>query len=252
MPKEVDQGVSKRQPLLLFISYASKDSNKFKIPLIAERLTEFPEIKDVLYWEEDLHDDIISYMNDNLGRCDVFILFCSPNALKSEPVKMEWSAALKIKKKIIPVFLKEEDIPPLLSTKLGIQFKPSAINETIEELYQLILKKSEIPHEQERVVREVLDIESNLGEYALKIAEAIFSNRSDIKLEGNTYPIRKFKSKRLKYVDLYGYRFIEQNPNKTSRWAKMAREGKKILWVFRGRTYYARIIDGEFTLLKKK
>lgn len=97
-----------------------------------------------------------------------------------------------------------------------------------------------------------LDLEAKLEEYAIKIAVSIFSDQSEVELEGNKYPIKKFKSKRLRYVDLYGYRFIEQNPNKTSRWAQMAREGKQIVWVFRGRSYYARVIDGKFTLLKKK
>lgn len=98
----------------------------------------------------------------------------------------------------------------------------------------------------------VLDVESNLAEYAVKIANAIFSNNEAVTLEGIEFPIQVFKSKSLKYVDLYGFRFIEQNPKKTSRWAQMAKEGKKILWVFRGRSYYARVVDGEFTLLKKK
>jgi len=96
-----------------------------------------------------------------------------------------------------------------------------------------------------------MDIESNLKEYALKIADAMFSGQLEVELGGNKYLIEKFKAKRLKYVDLYGFRFVEQNPSKTSHWAQMAREGKKILWVFRGRSYYARVVDGEYTLLKK-
>ena len=112
-------------------------------------------------------------------------------------------------------------------------------------------KKPAKPEEPEGETIRFLDIESNLKEYALKITNAIFSNQSDVELEGNSYPIEKFKSSRLRYVDLYGYRFVEQNPKKTSKWAQMAQEGKKILWVFRGRSYYARVVEGQFTLLKK-
>jgi hypothetical protein len=97
-----------------------------------------------------------------------------------------------------------------------------------------------------------LDFESNLKVYALSIAEALFSNRSEVILEGSSYPIKKFKISLLRYVDLYGFRFVEQNPAKDSKWAHMARSGKNILWVFRGNTYYARIIDGNFILLKKE
>jgi len=43
-------------------------------------------------------------------------------------------------------------------------------------------------------------------------------------------------------VDLYGYRFIEQNPKKATRWAEMARKRKKIIWIVGGRQYYARVV----------
>lgn len=134
--------IQSNKQLLIFLSYATIDSDKFQISRIAKQLTKFPEIEDVLYWEEDLHDDIISYMNDNLDKCDIFILFCSQNSLHSDPVKMEWSSALKIKKKIIPIFFDETDIPPLLAPKLGVRFRPESFEETLEELHSLILKKA--------------------------------------------------------------------------------------------------------------
>jgi len=125
----------------VFISYATKDSNKFHIATIAERLTKYPEIDKALYWEEDMLDDIYKYMNENVGKCDVFLLFCSQNALNSEPIEMEWMAALKKKKKIIPIFIDEDDIPTLLSTRLGVQFKENDLKGTIKSVYHLILKK---------------------------------------------------------------------------------------------------------------
>ncbi len=125
----------------VFISYATKDSNKFHIATIAERLTNYPEIDNALYWEEDMHDDIYKYMNENVGKCDVFLLFCSQTALNSEPIEMEWMAALKKKRKVIPIFTDEDDIPTLLSTRLGIQFKKNDLDGTIKSIYQLILKK---------------------------------------------------------------------------------------------------------------
>jgi hypothetical protein len=133
--------IRKKQPLIVFISYATKDSSKFRIPVIARKLIKYPEIEKVLYWEEHMRDDIIKYMNDNVGKCDIFLLFCSPNSLKSEPVEMEWQAALKIKKKIIPIFANERDIPIMLTTKLGIKFNRDDLDGTIEQIYKLILKK---------------------------------------------------------------------------------------------------------------
>lgn len=126
---------------LVFISYSTKDSNQFNITYLSRELSKFPEIRKVLFWEEDMDDDIIEYMNKYIKKCDLFILICSQNALDSEPVKMEWQAALKIKKKIIPVFENESDIPALLSTKLGIKYDKNNLEKTINDLYYLILKK---------------------------------------------------------------------------------------------------------------
>ena len=133
--------LGKKKTAIVFISYATKDSSKFQVPLIAERLIKYPEIENVLYWEKHMRDDIIKYMNDNVGKCNIVLLFCSPNSLKSEPVEMEWQAALKIKKKIIPIFVNERDIPIMLATKLGIKFNRNDLDNTIEQIYKLILKK---------------------------------------------------------------------------------------------------------------
>ncbi|MFX1358990.1 MAG: NosD domain-containing protein [Promethearchaeota archaeon] len=129
---------------LIFISYATTDSDLFQIPLITDILVQYPEIDDILYWESDMHDDIYEYMDDNLKLCSVFLLFCSQNSLYSEPVKMEWRSALKLDKKIIPIFINPNDIPPLLTTKLGVQFNESEVYDSIEAIYQMLLKKLEI------------------------------------------------------------------------------------------------------------
>lgn len=126
---------------IIFLSYASIDSKIYKIPEIAKRLRKLSEIDEVLFWEESVEDDIIDYMETNLFRCDIFILFCSQNALKSDPVGLEWKAALKKKKKIIPVFINEDDIPTLISPKLGIKFKINNLGYNIENIYKTIRKK---------------------------------------------------------------------------------------------------------------
>ena len=89
-----------------------------------------------------------------------------------------------------------------------------------------------------------------IKEKALKIFNAIFKGEKRIELEGIEYPIEKFSSG-IKYVDLFGYRYIEQNKNKKSEWGKKAREGHKIMWVIKGRQYIAQILDGEYHNLKK-
>jgi len=89
-----------------------------------------------------------------------------------------------------------------------------------------------------------------LKKTGLKIYNAIFKQKKSVEIEEIEYPIKKFSSG-IKYVDLFGYRFIEQNRNKKSEWGKKAREGHKIMWIIKGRRYMARIMDGEYDDLKK-
>lgn len=133
---------SAKSGILIFVSYATKDVDFFRIRSIAEQLTDFEGIDDVLYWQEDMHDNIFKFMNDNLGKCDVVLLFCSKNSLDSTPVEKEWTAADSLGKPIIPIFTKAEDIPPLLSSRLGLEFDSSNLQKTIQNLYDLIIKKS--------------------------------------------------------------------------------------------------------------
>ena len=127
--------------ILVFVSYATKDVDLFKIHEIVKMLTNFQEIKDVLYWEEDMDDNIFEYMNDNLNKCDIMVLFCSKNALNSVPVKKEWTAAEAIGKPIIPVFFDIDHIPTLLKSRLGIEYDFYDIQKNIQGLHDLILKK---------------------------------------------------------------------------------------------------------------
>ena len=91
----------------------------------------------------------------------------------------------------------------------------------------------------------------DLKERGLKIYNAIFQGEKSVELDEIDYPIRKFSSG-IRYVDLFGYRFIEQNKNKKSEWGKKAREGHKIMWVIKGRRYLSQILDGKYSDLKKK
>ncbi len=141
---EISNNTSLRKDFLAFVSYATVDSGFFEVRKISEKLKKYPRIGNILYWEEALKDDIYDFMNNNLEKCDVFLIFCSMNSKTSEAVQMEWKAALKLKKRIIPIFQAENTIPALLSTKLGVQFNKDDIEGTIEQIYKLILKKLDL------------------------------------------------------------------------------------------------------------
>ncbi|MBY8988797.1 MAG: TIR domain-containing protein [Candidatus Lokiarchaeota archaeon] len=142
--EEISKTVGLGKNILAFVSYATADSDFFEISKISEKLKKYPRIGDILYWEEALKDDIYDFMNNNIENCDIFLIFCSKTSKNSEPVQMEWKTALKIKKPIIPIFQIENTIPPLLSTKLGVQFKKEDIDDTIDQIYKLILKKLDL------------------------------------------------------------------------------------------------------------
>ena len=90
----------------------------------------------------------------------------------------------------------------------------------------------------------------NLKENGLKIYNAIFERKKSVEIDDIEYEIKKFSSG-IRYVDLFGYRYIEQNRNKKSEWGKKAREGHKIMWIIKGRRYVAQILDGQYKDLKK-
>ncbi|MFX0177666.1 MAG: GTP-binding protein, partial [Candidatus Hodarchaeota archaeon] len=139
----VDDFTTMSKDILVFVSYATKDADLFKVKEISKALANFRKIKEVLYWQEHMEDNIIKYMSDNLGKCDIMLLFCSPNALKSKAIEKEWTSADMMNKPIIPIFIKPDHIPPLLKSRLGVEFDTFDLQKTINEIYSLIMKKSE-------------------------------------------------------------------------------------------------------------
>ena len=137
----------RQKHFLIFVSYATKDAHTFKISEMAEILRGFPEIKNVLYWQEHMHDNIFKFMNDNIGKCDIMLLFCSENTLNSKPVEKEWTAAEAIDTPIIPIFYNLDHIPPLLKSRLGMEYDFNNMDKNIKELHSLIFKKIGRPEE---------------------------------------------------------------------------------------------------------
>jgi hypothetical protein len=77
-----------------------------------------------------------------------------------------------------------------------------------------------------------------------------------VTLESGSYPIRRTSRSKLCQVD---FRFenqmlrgLEQNPNTGSRWAELARAGKKVMqFLDRGR-YVANVVDGKVNFYGRK
>lgn len=70
-----------------------------------------------------------------------------------------------------------------------------------------------------------------------------------VQLGTEKYPVRETSRRKLKQVD---FRFedrelrgLEQNPDTNSRWAEMAREGKKVMQFLDDGRYIAVVVDGK-------
>ena len=91
-----------------------------------------------------------------------------------------------------------------------------------------------------------------MRERALKAYEAIFGDQESILIDGMEYRVERTPRANLRFFKIEGYSFLEQNPRKSSHWAKLAREGSLIMWVMKGRRYLAQVIDGRYLDLTKR
>jgi hypothetical protein len=85
--------------------------------------------------------------------------------------------------------------------------------------------------------------------------QAVVEKAEVVKLGAESYPVTKSKAKRLRQVvfDFDGESFIgiEQNPKTKSRWAAMARAGKKVMQFLQDHRYVAVVADGKVIMYGK-
>ena len=79
--------------------------------------------------------------------------------------------------------------------------------------------------------------------------QAMVEGAKTVILEGRDFPVRMTSRSRLRQVDFrfegHELRGLEQNPETASRWARLAREGKKVMQFLSGRRYVAVVVDGK-------
>jgi hypothetical protein len=71
------------------------------------------------------------------------------------------------------------------------------------------------------------------------------------RLGNERYPVRRTPKRGLRQVDFIfngdEIRGLEQNPETKSRWAQMARSGKRVMQYLSGGRYVANVVDGKVT-----
>jgi hypothetical protein len=85
--------------------------------------------------------------------------------------------------------------------------------------------------------------------------QALAGEADVVKLGLERYPVTRSKAKHLRQVvfDFNGEAFIgiQQNPKTKSRWAAMARAGKKVMQFIQDGRYVAVVADGKVTMYGK-
>ena len=91
---------------------------------------------------------------------------------------------------------------------------------------------------------------ASLEETLISVSQqALVENARSVQLENQSFPVRRTSRSRLREVDFqfgsYKLRGLEQNPETASRWAQLARQGKKVMQFLQQRRYVAVVVDGK-------
>jgi hypothetical protein len=84
--------------------------------------------------------------------------------------------------------------------------------------------------------------------------QSLVDKKKTVEVDGVTYPVKQTAKSKLKQID---FRFearelrgLEQNPHTKSRWAKLAREGRKVMQFLEAGRYIAVVADGKIQTYK--
>jgi hypothetical protein len=82
--------------------------------------------------------------------------------------------------------------------------------------------------------------------------QALVENAKFVVLGTERFPVRRTPKRGLRQVDFVfdgnEVRGLEQNPDTKSRWAQMARAGKKVMQFLSEGRYVANVVDGKVTI----
>ncbi len=81
---------------------------------------------------------------------------------------------------------------------------------------------------------------------------ALVENARAVELDGRRFPVTRTAKRGLRQVDFTfqdrEFRGLEQNPETQSRWAQLARAGKKVMQFLAEGRYVANVADGKVSL----
>jgi hypothetical protein len=85
--------------------------------------------------------------------------------------------------------------------------------------------------------------------------QALEENLNLVELEGRRFSVRRTQRRRLRQVDFefneQSLRGLEQNPERRSKWAELARGGQKVMQFLSGGRYIGNVSEGKLTIYRK-
>ncbi|MCU1270130.1 MAG: hypothetical protein JWN74_1424 [Acidobacteriaceae bacterium] len=90
----------------------------------------------------------------------------------------------------------------------------------------------------------------NLEEILISVWQQVLVDGAKlVNVCGQSFPVQRTSRSRLREVDFecegQKLRGLEQNSNTSSNWARLAREGKKVMQFLSGGRYIANVVDGK-------
>src|SRR6266550_591294 len=86
--------------------------------------------------------------------------------------------------------------------------------------------------------------------------QALVENANFVVVGKARYPVRRTPKRGLRQVDFVfdgiEIRGLEQNPETKSRWAQLARSGKKVMQFLSAGRYIANVVDGKVTIYGRR
>jgi len=81
--------------------------------------------------------------------------------------------------------------------------------------------------------------------------QALVDQAGSVELAGDAFAVRRTARSRLRQIDFKAegreFRGLEQNPRTPSRWAQLARSGKRVMQFLAEGRYVAVVVEGKLT-----
>jgi len=139
--KKLDSEYEKKKKYKIFVSYASTDSKRLKIPDFLKTLGRLSEELEIGYWKKyQKNDDIKESFVENIATADLIIVIFSKNATNSTWVNTELNFSSRMQKQILPIFEKGVETPFFTLGK-KLEYDPKNYKSFSKQLYKIIIQK---------------------------------------------------------------------------------------------------------------